>query len=77
MRKSPPQIATALATELQSKGLVPKGFAVSTAGPYVNFTIAPELVFGALIQDILIPDPTDALGAYGRVSLRSRGSWVL
>lgn len=77
MRKAPPQIAQQIAGELQSKGLVPKGFTVSTAGPYVNFTVDPSLVFHALIGDILKPDPKDPLGSYGRVSPKSRGSWVL
>jgi arginyl-tRNA synthetase len=72
LRKSPPQIAAQIAAEIQSKGLVPPGFTVSTAGPYVNFTVSPELVFGSLLKDILKPD-----GSYGRIAPKSRGSWVL
>src|SRR6185437_8926399 len=71
MRKAPPQIAQTIAGELQSKGVVPKGFSVSTAGPYVNFTVDPSLVFNSLIGDILKSDN------YGRVAPKSKGRWVL
>lgn len=77
MRKAPPQIAQAIAADLQAKGLVPPGLTVSSAGPYVNFTVDPELVFQALIGDILKKDAADPLGDYGRTTPKSKGSWVL
>jgi arginyl-tRNA synthetase len=72
MRKAPPQIAKQIADELLAKNLVPEGLTLSTAGPYVNFTVEPSLVFGALLKDILQPG-----GGYGRLKADSRGSWVI
>jgi arginyl-tRNA synthetase len=72
LRKGPPQIAQQIMNQLLEKKAVPAGMTVSTAGPYVNFTVDPSLVFGTLLSDILKPD-----GSYGKIQPKSRGKWVL
>src|SRR6185437_4620008 len=72
LRKGPPQVAAQIASELLAKGAVPKSMTVSTAGPYVNFTVQPAEVFGALLTDML-----DSSKTYGSCPSRSRGKWVL
>jgi arginyl-tRNA synthetase len=72
-KKSPPQLAQQLAADVAAKGL-PAGISVAPAGPYVNFTVAPERVIKALVTDIL---GGPGLGRYGSLPPKSRGSWVL
>jgi arginyl-tRNA synthetase len=73
-RKAPPQLAGEIAAAVAAKGNLPAGIAVSQAGPYVNFTVAPDLVLRALLQDMLAGP---GLGEYGKLPAKSRGSWVI
>jgi arginyl-tRNA synthetase len=71
LKKSPPQIAQQLAADIQAKGAVPQGLKVSTAGPYVNFTVEPGIVFKELVTDIM-------KGNYGHIAPSSESkTWVL
>jgi arginyl-tRNA synthetase len=73
-RKGPPQVAQQIAADVAAKGALPAGLTVAAVGPYVNFTVAPELVLKALLGDILAGQ---GLGRYGALAPKSRGSWVL
>ena len=73
-KKAPPQIAQKILADLNEKGAVPTGLTASAAGPYVNFTVTPNLALSALLQDILA-EPTQA--SYGSLPPDTRGSWVL
>jgi arginyl-tRNA synthetase len=80
LRKGPPQIAAQLVSEIQAKGQLPKGLSISTAGPYVNFTVDPELLFKALITDIVAKDAAgDPYGTYGKILVAKADAktWVL
>lgn len=77
LRKSPPQIALELTSQLLAQGAVPAGLTAQAVGPYVNFTVDSSLVFKTLLEDILAKDPSDPLGSYGKLPSRSRGCWVL
>ena len=80
LRKGPPQIAAQLVSEIQAKGQLPKGLSISTAGPYVNFTVDPELLFKALVTDIVAKDAAgDPYGNYGKVLVAKADAktWVL
>ena len=73
-RKSPPQVAQQIADEVKRLGTLPPQIQVAPVGPYVNFTVAPGAVFGALLKDIVAsPDG----GRYGSLPADSRGTWVL
>src|SRR4051812_36741253 len=60
-RKSPPQVAQQILTQLIEKKAVPSDLTASVAGPYVNFTTLPQVVLGTLLRDIL---SSKGLGTY-------------
>jgi len=63
-RKSPPQVAIELASKI---GGLPSDLTVRAVGPYVNFSVQPQALARALLQDIL---SGDGLGRYGSLPLR-------
>lgn len=69
LKKAPPLIAQEIAQKLQAQAL--PNLDVSTAGPYVNFTVKPEAVRSTLLKDLV----SDA--DYGKLPSRTRGTWVL
>ncbi len=77
-RKSPPQVAQALTSEIISKygakGALPEGLTVAAVGPYVNFTVPRDRLSAALMKDLLAGAGN---GTYGSLAANSRGSWVL
>ena len=73
-RKSPPQVAQQITSELEQKKAVPAGLSVKAVGPYVNFIAPPETVLPALLRDLLAGE---GLGHYGELPANTRGSWVL
>lgn len=73
-RKGPPQVAAEILAQLQAKGAVPAELTASTAGPYVNFTVARERVVESVVGDIVAGS---GLGRYGALPEKSRGSWVI
>jgi arginyl-tRNA synthetase len=73
-RKGPPQVSAQIVADLKAKNAVPEGLSVAIAGPYVNFTVAPERVLNTLLADILAGS---GLGRYGALPPKSRGNWVL
>lgn len=74
LRGNPAQIASELAASVKATGQLPEGLTVGSAGPYVNFTVGAQQVFGPLLSDILAGGD---LGHYGQLPPNSRGSWVL
>jgi arginyl-tRNA synthetase len=73
-KKSPPQVAQQIVSDLNAKKSVPPSLSVAAVGPYVNFTAASTEVISVLLQDIL---KGKHLGNYGSLSSNSRGTWVL
>jgi arginyl-tRNA synthetase len=73
-RKGPPQVALQIVEDLKKKGAVPADLGVAAVGPYVNFTVPNQTVFGTLLSDIL---RGTGLGTYGKLKESSRGTWVL
>jgi len=71
-KKAPPLIAKELAEKIAALGILPPSndLSVSSAGPYVNFTVAPGAAARAIVGDVLA-------GGYGRLAPGSRGTWVL
>ncbi len=74
LKKAPPQISKALLEQIQAKGTLPVGLEARTVGPYLNFTVAPQLVLQSLLGDILAGENR---GRYGSLAPESRGTWVL
>ena len=74
LRKAPPQIAQQLVADLKAKNAVPTVLSVSTAGPYVNFTVPSDEAIRSLLKDILAGD---GIGHYGELPPKHRGAWAL
>lgn len=73
-RKGPPQVALQIVADLKAQGAMPENLTVAAVGPYVNFTVPNQTVFGALLGDIL---KGSGLGNYGKLKVASRGTWVI
>jgi arginyl-tRNA synthetase len=76
-KAAPPQVAQQIAAEITQARALAEGISVSTAGPYVNFTVDPTRVFSAILKDILDSSAEPGLGRYGSLAANSRGNWVL
>jgi arginyl-tRNA synthetase len=68
-KKSPPQVALQIADDIKRKNLK-SDLVVAAVGPYVNFTVPPEVAMNSLLKDILNTD-------YGKLTTKKRGTWVL
>ncbi len=69
-KKSPPQVAQQIVTDLQTKKAIPKDLQAAAVGPYVNFTVPSEVALKNILKDILAAH-------YGKLKENSRGCWVL
>ncbi|MEK6706710.1 MAG: arginine--tRNA ligase [Bdellovibrionota bacterium] len=77
-RKSPPEIAKHVVSEVKSRKLVPDWLSVNAAGAYVNFVVAADECMRALLKDMLSGDGLNtSLGTYGMLPAGTRGTWVL
>ncbi len=72
LRKAPQVLANELASEIEKSGVLGSDIAVSAEGPYVNFTLKPEVaaatVFASSIREGL---------KWGQETPNSKGNWVL
>ncbi len=78
MKKSPPDAAKEIVSQLTAKNSVPVTLSVAPVGPYVNFTARKSDALHGLLGDILRGEGN---GEYGRFQPAdgnaSRGKWVL
>lgn len=71
LRKAPPAIAAEL-TEKVTKFIDPSKFEVKQVGPYVNFTLRPEVLTTTILSEIL----SETEIKYGSLPSNSREKWV-
>ncbi len=75
LRKSPNDVAKDFASKLADNAdLRTRQITVAPVGPYVNFTVKPNVLVDALLKDILAGA---ANGEYGKITGTSRGNWVI
>ncbi|HTL12812.1 MAG TPA: arginine--tRNA ligase [Bdellovibrionota bacterium] len=77
LRKAPPAVAQELAVHCQAAlmGDADKTMLrVAAVGPYVNFTVDPEVAVREILADILKGEHD---GSYGHVPEKTRGRWVI
>lgn len=74
-RKAPPIIAQEMTSKILASG-VPglESFHIAAVGPYVNFTVKPEVAMKEMLTEIL--KSTDE-GSFAALKPKSRGRWVL
>jgi arginyl-tRNA synthetase len=71
LRKGPPVISKEL-TEAVAAKVDSSRIEVKSVGPYVNFTVKPEVAIQQVLGDIL-----DDAKPYGSLDAESRGTWVM
>ncbi len=74
MKKSPADAAREIVAQLAEKNAVPAGLTAAAVGPYVNFTVRPDVALERLLADVLAGPGN---GDYGKGSETKRGTWVM